>query len=677
MPELLSKLFSSNYFVPHGHCYLWQPGLVWLHILSDSLIALAYYSIPLTLFYFVQKRRDLPFNQIFLLFSAFIVFCGTTHLMEVWTIWHPTYWLSGTLKAITALVSLYTAILLIQLMPQALVLPSAAQLTAINQELQQQIHDRQRAEARIHQFNQELEAQVNQRTIELENSMAQVQDYAERMKLAIDAARMGSWDWNLEHQSITWHENHERLFGDPSNCPACSYDDWAQRIHPDDLESVEASLQEAIATGTDLSTEYRIVWNDGSLHWLAAFGRVYYDRAGKPLRMAGIMQDITDRKQAEESFLLSEERLRLATEAAGIGMWFWNLIQDELVWTDQCKLLFGLQTNDEMSYVRFLELLHPDDRYITEVAVSQAINDRADYAIEYRNIWPDKSVHWISAKGRAFYDDRGKPIHMMGIAQDITERKQAEFALKNHSRELNKLNILLVQTTASLNQRNQELDQFAHSVSHDLKAPLRAIAHLSEWIEDDLADQVSQETKQSLELLRLRVYRMEALINGLLTYSHISYQTPSCETFALNELLDEIIDSLNIPPEFTIQIPSELPTLTTNRLLLSQVFTNLITNAIKHHDRSHGCVQVAAKPIAQGWEFAVSDDGPGIASGDHERIFGIFQTLTSRDQKESSGVGLAIVKKIIERAGGKIFLESDLGQGATFRFTWMVTTQSE
>ena len=128
MIELIEKLFSSDTFIHHGHCYLWQPELLLLHILSDSLIALAYYSIPLTLVYFVQKRKDLPFDWIFLLFSAFIVSCGTTHLMEIWTLWHPTYWLSWFLKAITAFISIYTAMTLVELMPLAMTLPSPAQM---------------------------------------------------------------------------------------------------------------------------------------------------------------------------------------------------------------------------------------------------------------------------------------------------------------------------------------------------------------------------------------------------------------------------------------------------------------------------------------------------------------------------------------------------------------------
>jgi hypothetical protein len=135
MLELLQKIFTDSLFIPHGHCYLWKTGLVWLHIISDSLIALAYFSIPIALVYFVRKREDLPFKSILLLFGAFIIFCGTTHIMEIWTLWHPTYWLSGFIKALTALISVYTAFTLVPIIPQALALPSPAQLEVANSQL--------------------------------------------------------------------------------------------------------------------------------------------------------------------------------------------------------------------------------------------------------------------------------------------------------------------------------------------------------------------------------------------------------------------------------------------------------------------------------------------------------------------------------------------------------------
>lgn len=149
MPTFFNYPFQSNGFIPHGHCYLWQTGLVWLHIISDATIALAYYSIPFLLIYFISKRKDVPFNGVFLLFGAFIIACGTGHLMDIWTLWHPDYWIAGTLKALTAIISIYTAFALLYLMPQALTLPSPAQLEAINQVLSTEIVERKRIEKEL------------------------------------------------------------------------------------------------------------------------------------------------------------------------------------------------------------------------------------------------------------------------------------------------------------------------------------------------------------------------------------------------------------------------------------------------------------------------------------------------------------------------------------------------
>ena len=157
---LFQRLFSSDGFMPHGHCFLWNPGLIWLHVTSDALIALAYYSIPITLVYFVRRRQDLAFSSIFLCFAVFIISCGTTHLLEIWNIWHPTYWLTGVVKAFTALVSLGTAILLVRLVPQALQLPSPGQLRGVNEALRREIADRTAAVEETEILNEELRQQA-------------------------------------------------------------------------------------------------------------------------------------------------------------------------------------------------------------------------------------------------------------------------------------------------------------------------------------------------------------------------------------------------------------------------------------------------------------------------------------------------------------------------------------
>jgi PAS domain S-box-containing protein len=256
------------------------------------------------------------------------------------------------------------------------------------------------------------------------------------------------------------------------------------------------------------------------------------------------------------------------------------------------------------------------------------------------------------------------------IIRDITERQQAEKKLQARASELARLSKVLAETNEELQERNQELEQFAYVTSHDLRAPLRAIANLSEWIEEDLEGQLSPENQKQMQLLRARVSRLEGLINGLLEYSRAGRTQVLTELVDVGQLIAEVIDSLAPPPTFKIEVGANMPAIDTKRILLFQVFSNLIGNAIKYHSRLDGHILISVRDKGEYYEFSVADDGQGIAPEHHEKVFQIFQTLQSRDQTESTGIGLAIVKKIIEAEGGKITLESQLGKGATFRFTW-------
>jgi PAS domain S-box-containing protein len=257
------------------------------------------------------------------------------------------------------------------------------------------------------------------------------------------------------------------------------------------------------------------------------------------------------------------------------------------------------------------------------------------------------------------------------IIRDISPFEDAKAKLQARADELVRLTAMFAQTNSALEDRNKELEQFAYVTSHDLKAPLRAIANLSEWLEEDLGEQLSSENQHQMRLLRGRVQRMDALINALLDYSRIGrIQTP-VETVNVGELLSDVLDSLAPSSSFVIDIQPEMPVLRTKRLLLRQVFSNLIGNAIKHHDRENGRIAISYFDEGKFYEFAVSDDGYGIAPQYHDRIFTIFQTLEARDTKEGTGIGLSIVKKIVETEGGTVYVESQEGKGATFYFTWL------
>ncbi len=244
----------------------------------------------------------------------------------------------------------------------------------------------------------------------------------------------------------------------------------------------------------------------------------------------------------------------------------------------------------------------------------------------------------------------------------------------NFEKELQRLNETLEQRvairTAEAERHVEELEQFAYVTSHDLKAPLRGIANLAAWLEEDLGGKLTEATREQLGLLRDRVQRMNALIEGLLDYSRIGKAAHSIRSIDTGELLAEVIDSLSPPDGFIIDVAGNMPTLYTDRLHLYQVFSNLIGNSIKHGKGEQGHVWVTVRNPGEYYEFTVTDDGPGIAPEYHDKVFMMFQTLAVNDYGSNTGIGLALVKKIVQEHGGSITLESEEGNGATFRFSW-------
>ncbi len=228
----------------------------------------------------------------------------------------------------------------------------------------------------------------------------------------------------------------------------------------------------------------------------------------------------------------------------------------------------------------------------------------------------------------------------------------------------------LERKNAELTRSNQELSQFAYVASHDLKSPLQGIDLLAAWIEEDLAAAMSEETRAQVQLLRARVARMRNLLDSLLRYSRVGRREERLEVVDVDELLAEVVELVGPPPGMTIEADGELPTLVTFRTPLFQVFTNLLNNAVKHHDLEVGRVVVRADERDEALEFEVLDDGPGIPPEFGERIFRMFQTLRPRDEVETSGMGLALVQKIVDLHGGHVWLVDRPGRGACFRFTW-------
>ncbi|MBT8429931.1 MAG: CHASE domain-containing protein [Gammaproteobacteria bacterium] len=253
------------------------------------------------------------------------------------------------------------------------------------------------------------------------------------------------------------------------------------------------------------------------------------------------------------------------------------------------------------------------------------------------------------------------------LNREVAERKSAE-------QELQSLNETLEQhiasRTAEADRRAQYLEQFAYVTSHDLKAPLRAVSNLAGWIEEDLNEKLDHASKEQLALLRDRVRRMHNLIEGLLEYSRVGRTSEPENEVDTGELIKEIIDSLSPPKGFRIKVQEDMPTLYVDRLQLGQVFSNLISNSLRHHGGEKGKIRITSEDLGEFCKFSVCDNGQGIDPKYHDKVFMMFQTLNSGDVENSTGIGLALVKKIVEEHGGTIRLESDVGKGTCFYFTW-------
>jgi signal transduction histidine kinase len=225
--------------------------------------------------------------------------------------------------------------------------------------------------------------------------------------------------------------------------------------------------------------------------------------------------------------------------------------------------------------------------------------------------------------------------------------------------------------SAALERSNRELNQFAYVASHDLKAPLRGIANLAQWVEEDLGAAMTERSREHIRVLLSRVRRMEALIDGILAYARAGRGEGNREEIDVGQMVQEVRDLLAPPTGlFAVDVPSDLPRVAAIRAPFQQVWMNLLGNAFKHARRDGAEIRVRALDRGAQWEFSVADNGPGIAPQYHQRVFGIFQTLASRDKVEGTGIGLATVKKLVESEGGQVWVESEAGQGATFHFTW-------
>lgn len=286
----METLINANTLLPHGYCINWSPSLLWLYVISDATIALAYYSIPFTLTYIVWKRKDLKFRGIFLLFSAFILSCDTTHLLDIAVLWNPIYWIDASMKAITATISAVTAIALVYITPQVLKLPSLSQY-------------HKEVKERLQAYEALKAAQTTLiEVVEYKKSEDALHASEQRLQLVLKASQLGLWDWDIKNNIVTRNERCAEMIGYKSHEIDITIKQWVSFIHPDDSEMVLQSVRDNIEGHSQThSLEYRVRTKNGDYIWVLDQAQVVaWDANHKAIRMCGTHKDITARKQMEE-----------------------------------------------------------------------------------------------------------------------------------------------------------------------------------------------------------------------------------------------------------------------------------------------------------------------------------------------------------------------------------------
>lgn len=539
MHDFLQNLFSSD-FMPHGYCYLWHPDILWLHAISDGLIALSYFVIPLALVYFVRKRRDLPFHWMFLMFGVFILGCGSTHVMEIWTLWHGTYRLAGLIKAITAGASLATAVALVPLIPRAVLLPSPAQLRAVNLSLEKEITERRHAQDALQIARDELELRVEQRTAELARVNQQLQaEIVERCR-AEEILRKQASLLELAHDAI-------------------------------------------IVRGLDDKITY---WNSGAEETYGWTREVALGETAQQLLRSVYPSDFDTLK----SQLLHE------------GRWDGELIQTR--------------------------------------------RDGVQIVVASR---------WALQR-----DETGRPVAMLQINTDITERKRAAEALQDTQAQLAHMARVTI------------VGEFTASIAHEVNQPLTAVVANANACLRWLAAQEPnlEEAREAVVRIVSEGRRAADVIQRI--RSLLKKSQPEISRLDINDVIREVLVLANhqiLKQRVSVraELSPGLPAIAGDRVQLQQVLLNLVMNALEASAGAEGSRDLVVASEKHGEDqviVALQDSGVGIRPDIVDRLFRPFFTT----KPQGMGMGLSISRSIIEAHGGRLWAVPNDGPGSTFKF---------
>ncbi|MFN8595170.1 MAG: PAS domain S-box protein [Anaerolineae bacterium] len=466
--------------------------------------------------------------------------------------------------------------------------------------------------------------------------------------------RVGHWEWTAPDRILICSNELLRIFDLPPEQRTVSQSLVAGLMDPDDLQRVSAIDRQALANQTDFEYDFRLNLASGRSCWVHQQVKVTYGPDGQPARMLGVVQDITDRKHTEQALRESEQKYSTLFEKSAVPAVLLKL--PEVVITDAnpaCERLLGYSraemrgnTGVQLGLYRPAERTQMIDRYLKQGALSENEVQIQIKSGEVRVVVANTNpMEW------------GGQRYALTTMLDITDRKRAEAELQRALEELRR--------------SNAELEQFAYVASHDLQEPLRAVAGMVQLLQQRYKGQLDERADEYIHHAVDAANRMQALINDLLAFSRVERRGRPLEVINTLDHVNAAIKNLEVAiHESGAAVTSgDLPVITADPTQMTQLFQNLIGNALKFHGEQPPHIHISAQRVAEAWQFAVRDNGLGIEPQYFERIFQVFQRLHTRREYPGTGIGLALCKKIVERHGGRIWVESALGEGSTFYFT--------
>ena len=680
MASIWGELWATGGYIPHGHCYLWQSELVWLHILADGFTALAYYSIPALLIYFVRQRPDVRFNKLIWLFSAFIITCGTTHLMAIWTVWYPTYWLSGALKAIMAIVSAYTVFELVTVIPQLLALPS---LKVTNENLEREIAERQRVEAALR------DSQRLQRAILESANYSIISTTVDGTILSFNPAAQ-RWLGYTEAEVVG--RVTPELIHDREEVIARAAE-LSQELGKPISPGFEVFVAKA-RQGEPNEREWTYIRKDGSRFPVLLSITALRESDNQIVGFLGIGSDITERKQAEvalrqskdeletrvvertvelsqltlllaseldkrqrtqEALQLSQERLNAALqklnfhfENSPLGVVEWNRDFEVIRWSGAAEKIFGWSAAEVLNKpLREWQFVYLEDVQRIRSEIACLLDGSQQQSVCYnRNYHKDGAIVHCEWYNSAFTNEAGELESVLSLALDVTDRDRVE-RMKN---------------------------EFIAVVSHELRTPLTSIHGSLGMLASGLLDNQPAKAKRLVEIAAHSTKRLVRLINDILDIERIESGKVKMvgAIWNVTELMATAIDTVQPLADkagvtLVTQLRSENIYVDADRIV--QTLTNLLGNAIKFSPPG-STVECLVEREPDYLRFEIRDRGRGIPADKLETIFERFQQVDSSDARnhEGTGLGLAICRSIVTQHNGQIWAQSVLGEGSSFYF---------